>query len=176
MAENDPNGGLKRKGEGSKSLRLNKQSKRVDTSMTKDVSPNQTKVGSSDDDRFSFDVTIEELDAFKEGDCPGNTTRNIEWALRTFESWRTACNKKHPTELCPSELFVTKEYQEICDWLCKFVSKARKGDGMEYTPQSLYLLLSALQRYLRKVRPLDNINLFQDPVFCPLKNVCNAIC
>ena len=176
MAENDPNGASKRKGGGSKSLQLNKRSRRVDASVTKDVSPNQTKVASSDsDDRFSFDVTIEELDAFKEGDCPANTTRSTEWALRKFESWRTARNKKHPTELCPSELFATKAHQEICDWLCKFVSEARKGDGMEYTPRSLYLLLSALQRHIRKLRPLENINLFQDPVFCPLKNVCNAI-
>ena len=36
-------------------------------------------------------------------------------------------------------------------------------------------MLSALQRHTRKARPLDNINFFQDPVFSPLKNVCDAI-
>jgi len=32
-------------------------------------------------DRFLFDVTCEELDAFKEGECPINTTKNTdhEW-------------------------------------------------------------------------------------------------
>ena len=117
-------------------------------------------------ERFSFDdVTIEELDAFKEGDCPTidsptNTAKNTEWAVRTFEVWRTARNEKHPLDLCPSELFSTKDHQEICDWLCKFVVKTRKGDGTEYTPQSLHLLLSVLQRHARKARSLENINFF----------------
>ena len=124
------------------------------------------------DNRFSFDVTIEELDAFKEGDCPSNIVKNTEWAVRTFESWRTARNRNHPLDLCPQDLFETKDHQEICDWLCKFVAETQKGDETEYTPRSLYLLLSALQRNTRKARPLENINLFQDPVYCPLKNVC----
>ena len=68
-----------------------------------------------------------------------------------------------------------KDHQEICDWLCKFVTETRKGDGKEYTPRSLYLLLSALQRHVRKARPSKNFNFFQDPVYGPLKNVCNAI-
>ena len=89
--------------------------------------------------------------------------------MRTFEVWRTAHNEKHPLDLCPSELFSTKDHQEICDWLCKFVVETRKGDGTEYTPRSLYLLLSVLQRHARKARPLENINFFQDPVYCPLR-------
>ena len=80
-----------------------------------------------------------------------------------------------PTDLCPSDLFMTKGCQEICDWLCKFVAKTRRLDGTEYTPQSLYLLLSTLQRNLKKACPLENINFFQDPCFTPLKNVCDAI-
>ena len=65
--------------------------------------------------------------------------------MRTFEVWRTARNEKHLLDLCPSELFFIKDHQEICDWLCKFVVETRKGDGTEYTPRSLYLLLSALK-------------------------------
>jgi len=30
-------------------------------------------------DRFLFDVTCKELDAFKEGEYPINTTKNTEW-------------------------------------------------------------------------------------------------
>ena len=120
-------------------------------------------------DRFLFDdVTIEELDTFKEGDCSDNTAKNTEWALRNFKSWRTARNEKHPLYLCPSELFSTKDHQEICDWLCKFIVKNHRGDEIEYTLRSLYLLLSALQRYARKARPLENINFFQDPGVHPI--------
>ena len=98
--------------------------------VPKHVAQSGQKKVKDNDDRFSFDVTMEELDAFKEGDCPANTVKSTDWAVRTFESWRTVRNKKHRTDLCPSELFATKDYQEICDWLCKFVVETRKSDTL----------------------------------------------
>ena len=43
--------------------------------------------------------------------------------------------------------------------LCKFVSKTRKGDGKEYTPRNIYLLLAGLQRHIRKLNPTTDINI-----------------
>lgn len=57
------------------------------------------------DERFTFHVIIEELELLKEGDCPANTAKNTEWALRTLESWRAARNAKYTTDQCPSNLF-----------------------------------------------------------------------
>ena len=100
MTENNPNaGGSKQSERGSKFLQL-KRSRTV----PKHVAQSGQKKVKDNDDRFSFDVTMEELDAFKEGDCPANTVKSTDWAVRTFESWRTVRNKKHPTDLCPSEL------------------------------------------------------------------------
>jgi len=31
--------------------------------------------------RFLFNITIEELNAFEEGDCPANTAKNNDWAV-----------------------------------------------------------------------------------------------
>ena len=126
-------------------------------------------------DRFSFDTTMEDLQLFKEGHCPSNTVKNNEWALRTFESWRVARNAKYTSDQCPSNMFVTGSHKELCEWLCKFITEARKADGMEYTPRSLYLLLCALQRHIRDIRSNEDTNLFQQPVFHPLKNVCDAV-
>ena len=120
MAENsNPNGGVKNS-EGRSSSGKSLQLKRT-RATTKTVLPADQKKVKNNDDRFSFDITIEELDAFKEGDCPSNTIKNTEVAVRTFESWRIARNKSHPLDLCPQDLFETKDHQEICDWLCKFV-------------------------------------------------------
>ena len=47
--------------------------------------------------------------------------------------------------------------------------------GEEYTPRSQYLILSGLQRHMRKVRPLDTINFFKDVHCKPLKNVCDSV-
>ena len=85
-------------------------------------------------DRFTFDTTVEDLDSFKVGYCPANTVKNNEWALRSFESWRVARNVKYSSEQCPSDLFATGSDKDLCDWLCRFVSEARKADGKEYMP------------------------------------------
>jgi len=44
----------------------------------------------NDAEHFNFDMTVEELDAFKEKTCPANTTKNTEWAIQTVESRRAA--------------------------------------------------------------------------------------
>ena len=49
-----------------------------------------------------------------------------------------------------------------------------KGNGMEYSP-NLYLILAGLQRYICQVRPSEDLNIFQDASFKPLKNVCNSL-
>ena len=126
-------------------------------------------------DRYTFDTTMEDLESFKEGYCPANTAKNNDWALRTFELWRVARNIKYTSDQCPSYLFETGSHEKLCDWLCKFITEARKADGKEYTPRSLYLLLCALQRHIREVRPSEDTNLFQQPIFRPLKNVCDAV-
>ena len=58
-----------------------------------------------------------------------------------------------------------------CEWLCKYIIETRKADGSEYTPCNLYLLLSGIQRYVRKVYPKMQFNLFVDHELTPLKNL-----
>ena len=57
----------------------------------------------------------------------------------------------------------------MCDWLCKFVLETQRTNGEEYTPRNLYLILSGLQRYMRKYQ--NDVNIFQDIEFKPLKIV-----
>ena len=47
--------------------------------------------------------------------------------------------------------------------------------GQEYTPHSLYLILSGLQRHMRKFGPLGTINLFKNIQYKPIKNVCDLV-
>jgi len=50
-----------------------------------------------------------------------------------------------------------------------------KSDGKEYMPRSLQLSLAGLQRYLQKVRPNKDVNLFTDPRFKALRNTCDSV-
>lgn len=74
MAENSyPSGDNEGRPSSGKSLNLNNPVAPLKLS----VLPNQKKLKNYND-RFSFDVTIEELDAFKEGNCTNNTVKNTE--------------------------------------------------------------------------------------------------
>ena len=59
-------------------------------------------------ERFRFDCNVDELQKFKEGECPENTTKSNDWALRNFHSWRVAHNEKYPDDPCPEDVFKEK--------------------------------------------------------------------
>ena len=49
----------------------------------------------------------------------------------------------------------------ICDCLQHFITEARRADGTEYPPKSLYQLLCGLLRYARQEKPDALIFLWQ---------------
>ena len=116
---------------------------------------------------------MKKLQKMKDGMSPANTLKNNEWAMRTFEAWRSQRNKQFPTDKCPDNVFENKD--TACKWLCKFVVEVRKADGSEYTPRSIYLLLAGLQRSIRRSSPKEEINIFSDYQFKELKRVCDAV-
>ena len=156
------------------SLRQDTATKSKDISIRVSWRQEPTKNSKEGDERFPFDVTFEDLGKFKEGECPLNTEKNTDWVFRNFESWRVARNRKYPNEQCPPNVLCSTE-DEMCNWLCKYISEMCKVDGTECTPRSLYLLLAGLQRYIRKQNPSKDLNIFQDSVFKPVKHVCDSI-
>ena len=138
-------------------------------------SPESLSNNDDKDERFDFNVTSEDLSKYMEGETPVNTEKSTAWAVNNFEAWRMARNKEHSDDPCPENVFVDDDKSVICKWLCKFLTETRKSNGEEYTPRSLYLLLSGLQRHMRKLKPLESINVFQDVHYKPLKNVCDSI-
>lgn len=130
---------------------------------------------SKSDERFFFDVSFDKLSNFKEGSCPRNTIKNTQWAIRNFEEWRVARNARFPNDRCPDDGLCSESQPNLCEWLCKFISETRKANGEEYTPRSLYFILSGLQRHLHQVRPSEDLNIFQNAFFKPLKNVCDSL-
>ena len=108
-----------------------------------------------------------------EGECLANMAKNTDWAYNNFESWHTTRNQRFPEARCPDNVFSSKEV--ACEWLCKYITETRKAYGTEYTPRSLYLLLSGIQWYVRKVNPKMQFNLFSDQEYKPLRNLCDSV-
>ena len=138
-------------------------------------SPEQQSRNAHNDDRFDSNITSEDLSKYMEGEIPPNTEKYTAWALNNFEAWQKARNKRNIEDTCPENIFMNENNRFICEWLCKFITEMRKSNGEEYTPRSLHLILSGLQRHIRRLQPLDSINLFQDPHYKPLKNVCDSV-
>ncbi len=66
------------------------------------------------------------------------------WALRNFDAWKAATNKKHPDKPVPEGVFVSST--TVCEWLCKFVLEMRQENG---SPKLLYSILCGLYRISR---------------------------
>ena len=122
--------------------------------------------------RFTFEVTPDELSELKEGDSLANTVKNNVWALKTFEEWRATENTRYPVDPCPEEILITDNKQILYEWLCKLISEVHKANGQKYTPHSLYLILAGLQRHIHQVKLSEEINIFKPGARRPQTGVC----
>ena len=129
----------------SRPLSLNRCRKRV---PSEDCSENPTAVTGSNkpqkctagvpEEWFSFNIGEDDLETFKKGECPANTTKSMEWSMKNFELWRIARNAKFRDQ-CPERWFEDKE---------NLLDETWKADEGECTPRSVYLLLAGLQQII----------------------------
>lgn len=96
-----------------------------------------------------MDFEIEKLISSQENQ---NTKRNTRWAFCVFENWCQEKNRSVSLEYAVPELlhknFSTMSYSLTTRFLCD----ARKKEGSEYPPKSVYYLVFRLLRYLRATR------------------------
>ena len=71
------------------------------------------------------------------------TGMEMKWAFQVFKAWQESCNEAIPCLL-------DMNYQQLNDWLSKFVCEARKQNGKPYSHATMYFILSGLVRYLRE--------------------------
>ena len=122
---------------------------------------------------FSFDIGEDDFESFKKGECPANTAKSTEWAMKNFEMLYIARNAMFVNDQCPENRYADKE--NLCGWLCRFVAETRKTNGGEYTPRSLYLLLAGLQRKIHLFNPQESVTIFTDAKFNELRKVCDSV-
>ena len=78
------------------------------------------------------------------------TAKATSWAICTFYDQITQRNK------CNSEVFLSDLFNKPCPidvmniCLQRFISEARRVDGMPYPPKTLYQILCGLLRYSRE--------------------------
>ena len=76
---------------------------------------------------------------------PANTQRNTRWGVEVYNAWRNyRCKSGDPV---PD--LTTGSLAELDAWLPAFINEARRQNGKPYSPNTLYLIVCALQRHLR---------------------------
>ena len=97
---------------------------------------------STTESRFVLPVTENELKLLVESQENVNTKQNTKWAINVYEKWRTSRSETIP------ELQM-QDSGEMNYWLQRFFVEARRRDGKDYPPKSLYLIACGLLRFLR---------------------------
>ena len=126
--------------------------------------------------RFNITVSDSEIEKSSKGYIPKNTSRSTSWAVRVFTQWIEQRNK-HMEITYPLDL-LEKAYGHsiICECLQRFVSEARRADGTNYPPKTIYQILCGLLRYSRENHS-DPINFLdrKDTRFKKLHATCDVI-
>ncbi|XP_062585825.1 uncharacterized protein LOC134247485 [Saccostrea cucullata] len=118
--------------------------------------------------RFGPVVNDDELKCLVENQENKNTKSNTKWAVKVFESWR----EQRAGDIIELHLMDTKSMNH---WLERFIVEARKKNGSEYPPKTLYLILYGLLRHLRQKGVYDKNFLDEKEIaFVGLRKVLDA--
>ena len=95
--------------------------------------------------RFNVTVTEKDINKPSKGCIPAGTAKSTSWAIRTFQQWIKQRNERLPQELYPVDI-LQKPYATdvVCNCLQRFVSEAKRMDGIPYLPKTLYQILCGL--------------------------------
>ena len=112
--------------------------------------------------------SAEEVLGSKEKIEAKNTSRSTMWAVCAFNSWVSEHNERveRPEDKCPYDVVLcTDDMKHLCDWLCVFMKEARRENREAYTPRSISMLLSGLQRWHNsKLEPHETPVKLVDPI------------
>ena len=126
---------------------------------------------------FNTTVSSEEIEKFSKGCVPVGTAKGTNWVIRTFQQWLMQRNKRAPQEAFPQDI-LQKEYptETLCNCLQCFVSEARRVDGTQYPPSTLYQILCGLLWYSNNCQ-LDPLNFLirRDACFKKLHGTCDTV-
>ena len=82
-------------------------------------------------------------------DATLNSLDAIAWGIRVWSDWATARASTVETagDAPVSTPLLQMQVKDLAYWMSKFVLEARKADGSEYPPKTLYALVCCFKRY-----------------------------
>ena len=103
-----------------------------------------------------------QLEQLRMNGIPEKTRAQTKWGVRVWKDWASERNTMNGEVFIPLGFVEAARKQQLCTYMCYFVTDIRQKDGKEYPPQNLYQLCCSLQRATR-FAGLSSLNLFEDP-------------
>ena len=100
-------------------------------------------------------IPSSKLELLKGKSYAANTGKKYNWACKAYKKWRESalddntCDNLEDIALSDLTKPQTLDKQKLCNSLCKFIVKIRKGKGGDYPPQTVHALMIAIQMYLK---------------------------
>eukprot|EP00058_Branchiostoma_floridae_P028467 XP_002613958.1 hypothetical protein BRAFLDRAFT_67479 [Branchiostoma floridae] len=96
---------------------------------------------------------------------PKNTKRMNRWAVRVLNSWADKRNREASASSSDQDLkpvptnWAAMTVEQLDHWLSQMVSEVRRDDGQYYPYNTLYLMLTGVNRYLRNDCDRKDVNI-----------------
>ena len=101
------------------------------------------------EDAYRFaTLTDDAINDLLEENKSKNTIKNTTWSLGIYNKWRIERNARNNEKIPELLKFATPEHLSSC--LARLVVEARRQDGKEYPPNTIYLMLAGLLRHMRE--------------------------
>jgi len=123
---------------------------------------------------FNFDLDEEDFEDFNCGYFPPNTALDTQKSGKLFSYWARTRHPHFPGNPVPDNTLSYTDKNQVCAWLCKFASEARKKDGEPYPPKTIHHYIMGIQRHIRQATK-PSVNLLADPEFLQLQNPLNVL-
>ena len=121
--------------------------------------------------RFAQPKTETEIDKAREESIPRKTREDTTYCVRLWETWAESRSLNTGIRVPPLAQLDTRELQ--C-WLSRFIHEARKKNGREYAPNTLYHLACGIMRHIRHNCGRPEIDFFKDPEFSDFHSSLDA--
>ncbi|XP_078331179.1 zinc finger MYM-type protein 3-like [Crassostrea virginica] len=103
------------------------------------------------------------------------------FSMNVWRAWANSRNFKQETLLekyktVPVVLDATTK-EELSFWMCRFVNEARRKDGSKYPPNTIYNIVTGIQRHLRDECKRPEINFFSlnEYIFASFRATLDAV-
>ena len=99
---------------------------------------------------FNFDLDEDVFGDFKHGYIPPNTALDTQKCMKLFSDWASTRNAHFPGNPVTDNSLSYTDKTQVCAWLSKFASEARKKDGGPYPPKTIHHYIMGIQRHIRQ--------------------------